>query len=316
VVKKNPIVAVIDIGSNSIKSLAATRGAQGELIALQTGAIDARISTGISQAQPRLSDAGMEGGLAAIRQLLVELGPLAPDRTELVATSAMRDAANGAEFRARVRAATGRDIRILTGAEEAEGIGRGLTSDPALAGLRDFYAFDLGGGSLECLAFRARRPERAASLPLGCVRLTELCVPDPRAPFDEASRRRVQDVCRQSLARSGFPFELPAGTSAVFAGGTLTTARAIFARRAGRTIADATSLLAVEALRALLDETGRRPLEERKLIPGLLAARADVFPTALATVIAVAESGGFAAFHHSFHNLRYGIAAELLERAG
>ena len=154
------------------------------------------------------------------------------------------------------------------------------------------------------------------SLPLGCVRLTELCVPDPRTPFDGPAGERVQQACRTSLAASGFRFELPAGTSAVFAGGTLTTARAIFARRAGRTIADTPSILAVAALRALLNEAGGRPLEERKLIPGLPAARADVFPTALATVIAVAESGGFAAFHHSFHNLRYGIAAELLERPG
>ena len=258
VVKKDPIVAVIDIGSNSIKSLAATRGAQGELIALQIGAIDARISTGISQTPPRLSETGMEGGLAAIRQLLADLAPVAPDRTELVATSAMRDAANGAEFRARVRAATGREVRILTGVQEAEGIGRGLASDPALAGLQDFYAFDLGGGSLECLAFRGRRPEGAVSLPLGCVRLTELCVPDPRTPFDRASRERVQQACRTSLAASGFRFELPAGTSAVFAGGTLTTARAIFARRAGRTIADTPSILPVAALRTLLNEAGGR----------------------------------------------------------
>jgi len=38
-----------------------------------------------------------------------------------------------------------------------------------------------------------------------------------------------------------------------------------------------------------------------------------VFPTALATVLAVAEAGGFSSFRHSFHNLRYGLAAELLQ---
>jgi exopolyphosphatase / guanosine-5'-triphosphate,3'-diphosphate pyrophosphatase len=37
-----------------------------------------------------------------------------------------------------------------------------------------------------------------------------------------------------------------------------------------------------------------------------------VFPAALTTMIAVAEVAGLRAFHHSFHNLRYGLAAELL----
>ena len=100
-------VAVIDIGSNSIKSLAAIRGPGGEVVTLQIGAIDARISAGIGGAQPRLSEGGMKGVLAAIGQLLAELAPLTPQRTALVATSAVRDAENGAEFRARVHAATG-----------------------------------------------------------------------------------------------------------------------------------------------------------------------------------------------------------------
>lgn len=306
------VVAVIDIGSNSIKSLAATRGPGGELVTLKTGAIDARISAGIGGAQPRLAEAGMQSALAAIRQLLVELAPLAPRRTELVATSAVRDAANGAEFRARVRAATGQEIRILSGEEEARLIGRGLTSDPALTARQDFYVFDLGGGSLECLAFHARRPLRAVSLALGCVRLTERCVSDPRGPFGATSRKQVMDVCRATFATSAFRFDLPAGTGAVFTGGTITTARAILAARQGRPISETPAVIPVAALCALLDETARLALEDRKKIAGLPPARADVFPTALATVIAVAEAGGFTAFQHSFHNLRYGVAAELL----
>jgi exopolyphosphatase / guanosine-5'-triphosphate,3'-diphosphate pyrophosphatase len=306
-------VAVIDIGSNSIKSLVATRGPQGEIVTVQTGEFDARISTGIGRARPQLTQEAMRRGLAAICRLLAGIAPLAPKRTVLVATSAVRDAANGGEFRERVRTATGHEIRILTGEEEANLIGRGLASDPALADLQDFYVFDLGGGSLECLTFRARRVEQTVSLPLGCVRLMEHCVKDPPAPFSDTSRLRVMKICREVFSISGFRFALPAGAAAVFAGGTITTTRAIFAERLGRPIAETSPLIDVPALRALLADAARRPLAERKRIPGLPAARADVFPTALATVIAVAEIGGLSAFRHSFHNLRYGLAAELLE---
>ncbi len=69
----------------------------------------------------------MARGLEAIRSLLADTAPFAPVRTVLVATSAVRDAANGAEFRERVRSGTGQTIRILTGDEEANLIGRGTS---------------------------------------------------------------------------------------------------------------------------------------------------------------------------------------------
>ena len=68
----------------------------------------------------------------------------------------------------------------------------------------------------------------------------------------------------------------------------------------------------VTRLRELLEQTGGLSLTDRRAIPGLPPARADVFPTALATLVAVAEHAKVTAFRHSFYNLRYGLAAELL----
>ncbi len=74
-VVKNPAVAVIDIGSNSIKVLVATRDPAGGVTALMSRTIDARISAGISSAAPRLGEDGMTRGLAAIIQLLADSTP-------------------------------------------------------------------------------------------------------------------------------------------------------------------------------------------------------------------------------------------------
>lgn len=308
-----PVVAVIDIGSNSIKLLVATRVADGGIASLGFRTVDARISMGISQAHPRLTEEGMARGLDAIRTLIADAAPFSPARTVLVATSAVRDAQNGAEFRARVRSITGHDIRILSGDEEANLIGRGLTSDPALAGLGDFYVFDLGGGSLECLAFRDRRIEQAVSLQLGCVRLTEKFVPDATLPFSESAARAVSAHTRQVIADAGFAFTLPAGATAVATGGTMSTVRAIAGAQAGRSFEATESLLPTARLRDLLTSLGALSLAERKKVPGLPPNRADIFPTALATLIAVAELGRFEAFRHSLFNLRFGLAAELLD---
>ena len=308
----SPSVAVIDIGSNTIKLLVAARGPAGRLQTLTSETIDARISAGLGQAVPRLSAEGMTRGLAAVRELLAEAVPFAPAQIVIVATSAVRDAANGAEFRERVRAATGNPLRILSGDEEANLIGRGLTSDPALAHLRDFYVFDLGGGSLECLAFRERRVTQALSLPLGCVRLTERFGADPAAPFSAEARAAVADYARRALRESDFRFDL-ASQDAVFTGGSMTTARAIDGLADGKPLSETAPVVTVVTLKRILDRVAMLPLAERRQqIAGLPAARADVFPAALTTMIAVAEVAGLRAFHHSFHNLRYGLAAELL----
>lgn len=305
-------VAVVDIGSNSIKILVARRLADGRVEQLKNKMLDCRISAGISAATPRLSEEGMTRGLEAIRELLALAAPFSPARFSMVATSAVRDAANGEDFRARVLAATGHPVRILSGDEEANLIGLGLTCDPALSGLRDFHVFDLGGGSLECLTFRDRRIAQALSFRLGCVRMTEKFFADPTAPLDQDRCLGLALFVKQELRRGGFRFDLQAPAEVVFTGGTITTIRVLKGARHGVELADTPATVSAFTVHDLLDELAPLNLEQRKAIPGMPAARADVFPAALVTVLAVAECAGVERFHHSLHNLRWGVAAEML----
>jgi exopolyphosphatase / guanosine-5'-triphosphate,3'-diphosphate pyrophosphatase len=311
VVQTSP-VAIVDIGSNSIKVLVAVRDPDGGMRSLKCRTIDARISAGLSQANPRLSEEGIARGIEAISALLAEAMPFSPRRIILVATSAVRDAENGREFRERVRTATGHDIRILSGEEEANLIGRGLTCDPELSALQDFYVFDLGGGSLECLAFQKRRIVQAVSLQLGCVRLTEKFIADPALPLREAEATKLAVHVRDELKRSGFRFALNA-PPAVFTGGTVSTVRLIKAARHGVSFEETPSTIGLDTLHQLLDELAALTLAQRQEIPGMPAARADVFPAALVTVIALADYAHVDRFHHSLYNLRWGLAAEALD---
>ncbi len=306
-------VAVVDIGSNSIKVLVVRRLADGYYESLKNKTVDARISAGINGAFPRLSEEGMARGLEAIVALLEMAAPFAPVHTMLVATSAVRDAANGDEFRARVLAATGHPVRLLTGDEEANFIGRGLTCDPALTHLRDFYVCDLGGGSLECLAFHERRITQALSIRLGCVRMTEKFVCDSSAPLESDAAVGLALYTKQELKKSGFRFDLPAPAEAVFTGGTVTSIRLIKAARHGVALEDTPTTVPVTTLSALIDELAPLTLDERRAVPGMPVARADVFPAALVTLLALTETAGLTRFHHSLYNLRWGIAADLLD---
>lgn len=304
------MVAVIDIGSNSIKILVAARSADGRLVAKKLRTIEARISAGLSAAQPRLGAEGMTRGVAAVAELALDAQAFSPERTIVVATSAVRDAANGAEFCAKVQEKTGLAVRILSGEEEANLIGRGLLCDAQLAGEQDFYVFDLGGGSLECLAFQHRKVAQAESMPLGCVRLTEKLVPDAAAPFPAEAQAAIAALVRKTFAEARFSLALHA--AAVGTGGTLTTVRAILAAKDGKVLDAVPPALTTAQLREMLQGVGSLALADRKKIPGLPPGRADVFPAALATLIAVADLGGFEAYRHSVYNLRWGLAAEAL----
>ncbi len=305
-------VAALDIGSNSIKILVVERKTTGELVTLLSETIDARISEGINHADPRLSDEGMRRGLSAIRELIALSIPHAPDQLQLVATSAVRDARNREAFQQAVFEATGHRIRILSGNEEADLIGKGITCDPALSELRDFQLFDLGGGSLECLSFIDRQIHRAESLQLGCVRLTEKFITDRASPLNPPELQNIYDFSLTTLRDHDWP-PTTSGTQIIGTGGTLATVRAVIAARDQRSFEDCSPVLPVADIQSLRDELASLPLAERQLIPGLPSARADVFPTALTTLLAVGEYVGFSSYQNSLYNLRYGVAAELLE---
>jgi|UniRef100_UPI004049ECC9 exopolyphosphatase / guanosine-5'-triphosphate,3'-diphosphate pyrophosphatase len=309
-----PCVAVIDIGSNSIKALVARQSDDGTMVTLLSQAIEARISAGINQTPPRLSAEGMQNGLTAITELMALIAPHQPIHVQVVATSAVRDALNGDDFQRQVQAATGHQLRILSGSEEANLIGRGLRCDPSLPTARNFYIFDLGGGSLECLRFVARQVEQAVSLQLGCVRMTEKFVTDRSREIPSHEAARIAEHTLRILQQSGFQFSLPAGFVAIGTGGTMATVRAMLAARAGLPFEEQSPLITAEVLKQLSTELGRLNLPARQKLAGLPPARADVFPAALATLVAIAGAGGISEFHHSLYNLRYGVAAELLER--
>jgi exopolyphosphatase/guanosine-5'-triphosphate,3'-diphosphate pyrophosphatase len=254
----------------------------------------------------------MERGIAAAANLAAEARSAGATKVTAVATSAVRDASNGRVFLRVLKAATGLGLRILSGAEEAALIGRGLTTDPALLSLRNFHAYDLGGGSLECLSFTGRKVERAESLQLGCVRLTEMFVPAPSGPLSTASARKISSHVKEVFLKSGFPHPVPSACGVIGTGGTLTTVRNMSAESRGVPIESTSPMVGVNFLHELLARVSPMDAGARGRIPGLSPERADVFPAALVTLLALAELGAIQAFHHSFRNLRWGVAAEML----
>jgi exopolyphosphatase / guanosine-5'-triphosphate,3'-diphosphate pyrophosphatase len=122
--------------------------------------------------------------------------------TQVVAagTSALRDASNRDDIIAEVRRTAGIDLRCITGQEEAE-----LTFFGAVAGMdgvpEPFTVIDIGGGSTEIIMGTTERVDRAVSIDVGSVRLTErLFTSLPPAPGEfESARDEIDRLLSANL---------------------------------------------------------------------------------------------------------------------
>ena len=259
----NETVAAIDVGSNSIKLLVGRRGeSQGRIETVFTETIETRISAGISQELPRLTDEAVTAGTATIAELFGLAQEFNPREVQIVATSAVRDALNGRDFIDTVKDATGLTIRILSGSEEATTIGKGLACDPAIGETLRFIQMDLGGGSLELIRFNEGVIENAISLQLGAVRLTERLIKDRDAPIDDETDAAIRAYVRDELLKSGFPFE-PSTDPLIATGGAFSVTRAILAAAAGTTIDQFRAELTQADISTLRLKLAKMPMHER-----------------------------------------------------
>lgn len=305
-------VAVIDVGSNSIKCLVARRNPAGNVASVYENTLPVRISSGISAANPVLSHAALDAGTEAIGQLVNECerkGPL--EDTIIVATSAVRDAANGDDFARLVYDRTGIQLRVLAGSEEAQLIGRGILQDPALHDLApSFCVADIGGGSLELIQVVNGKVGLFISLQLGAVRLTERFIKDPKAPLQPEETDALERYVGDALQSSAFPL----GAPVVGTGGTITVWRSMLAHTRGVTVQEVAPELPRSDLQEWLKKLSHLSWQERLAIPGLPIPRADIVPVGFAIADAILASAGADCILHSRYNLRYGAADEALER--
>jgi exopolyphosphatase/guanosine-5'-triphosphate,3'-diphosphate pyrophosphatase len=307
-------VAVIDVGSNSIKLLVARAGTKpNSLETLFDETIETRISEGISRKLPNLNKEAIAEGTATIAELHSMAQNYQPDHIAIVATSAVRDAINGNDFLQAVKTATGIQIRTLSGTEEAKYIGQGLSCDPAISDMASFIQTDIGGGSLELIRFEAGQIQQAISLQLGAVRLAERFIENIDSGLSHKIEDSIHTYVTEQLMNSGFDFS-PAELPLIATGGAYSVSRALLVAETGGEIEHSSPHLKRSSLNQLKNKLAPLSIQERLSIPQIPAARADIMPTALIIIDALLEVSNRSSITHSFYNLRYGVAANLLKQ--
>ena len=158
-----PRHAIIDIGSNSLR-LVIFGGDPRQPEVLYDDKLAAGLGRGVA-ARGRLERKAAAQALATLGRYAALLRLVVPDSLQVVATAAVRDAADGPQFLDQVRA-LGLPARLLSGEEEAQAAAWGvIATHPGARGL----VADLGGGSLELARVAGDQVHQCASFRLGII---------------------------------------------------------------------------------------------------------------------------------------------------
>lgn len=298
-------IAAIDVGSNSVRQILADVSPTGQIRVIDEMKAMPRLGEGLEHTGA-LSEQSLEAAVAAIGRMATLSRQLGAVRTEIVATSAVRDASNGADFTARVKESTGLDVRVLTGEQEALLCFRSALAHFELGEGRTLV-MDIGGGSLEMVLAKDGLIERVASLPFGAVRLTDRFLsPVIRVRGVRALRAHVREGLKRAI-----PVKDWRGAQVIGSGGTFTNLAGIMLARQGVTARSphGTRVLRVE-LEHVLDWLQRLDPAERARVPGLNPARADIIVAGLAVAAEVLARFDPRVLLTSAYGIREGILLE------
>ena len=299
-------VAVVDCGTNTTRLLVT----DGRGPATERRSQITRLGRGVD-ASGRLDPAAVERTLACLRDYRQAIDHHNPAAVRVIATSAVRDAANRSEFLQPAEKILSAPPEVLSGQQEANLSFRGAVSqlDPSEG---PFLVVDIGGGSTE-LSYGAQHCTDALSLDIGSVRLTEKYIHhDPPQPEELSACLSVTELHLDDAVRA-----IPAlGTRCRLVGvaGTITTVAAV---ELGLTTYDRDRIhhfrMSKDAAEDVFRTLATEALADRVHNPGLHPGRADVIVAGVCILVRIMRYFDFDECLVSESDLLDGIALSLLE---
>ncbi len=294
-------IGIIDLGSNTTRLIvmAYEPGYSFRLIDEVSEVV--RLAEGVGE-EGLLKPRPIRRAVEALRMFDAFCKGSGIERVIAVGTSAIREAANSAEFFAALRAATDLNLEIIDSAQEAY---YGYLGAVNALGLRDGLVFDTGGGSTQVMEVRDRQLASSFSRQAGVVRFTERYVKSD--PISKRDLRGLREGVQLIFADGPWP-QLGAGARLAGMGGTVRTLARMDQKRTAypldRIHGYVLTHTALAEIIELLVTCSRR---ERDSLPGMKADRSDVTLAGAVIIQQVMERSGFNELVVSGHGLREGI---------
>lgn len=291
--------AVADLGSNSFR-LVVFSADDGWWKRTDEIYESVRIGAGLAETG-ELSDERMQRGWRVAEVFDHFCRATGVDEVVAVATSAIRDARNGAGFAERAALA----VRILSREEEAR---YGYLAAVNSTTLDHGAVLDLGGGSMQLVAVDDRHAHELESWPLGAVRMTERFLAGGE-PATGKQLKALRAHVTEELA--GSPWLARSGERLVGIGGTVRNLAAAAGAAAGLPSIGVQGFhLTVDALDELVDRLAALPAGERGKVAGIKPARGDLILAGAVVVQAVVAAGDFDGVEVTEAGLREGVFFE------
>jgi exopolyphosphatase/guanosine-5'-triphosphate,3'-diphosphate pyrophosphatase len=308
-------VAAVDCGTNSLRLLIADVDQQARRLTDVDRRMEiVRLGQGVD-ATGRLAPEPLARTLRVLEAYARAIDAASAGRVRMVATSAMRDAANGGEFIRGVTAILGVAPEVLSGDEEARLSFTGATAEFAAARPGDplppYLVVDIGGGSTEFVLGAdgpdAAGPVAALSVDIGCVRMTERHLhTNPPRPGEVSAATADIDAALDEVAA-----KVPVSSARTLIGlaGSVTTVAGIALGLPGYDPARI-HLARVPAARVHAIACGLlgQAYQQRARIPVMHPGRVDVIAAGALVLDRVLARFGFAEVVASEHDILDGMA--------
>jgi exopolyphosphatase / guanosine-5'-triphosphate,3'-diphosphate pyrophosphatase len=273
-------LAAIDIGTNSMRLIIAEPLRGGNYRILDEEKESTRLGVSLSKTG-RLDPLAIEKSLSALRRMKQIAEGFQVTQSRTIATCAVREASNGAEFCRRAREELGVDIEVITAEQEAL---LAFFSVQRAFELTDKHAAvaDIGGGSTEIVLAYGNLVEAIYTTQLGAVRLSEMFGNGPGMAGDDFLKM-VDYIDRHLRKQTKHPVFIP---HILFgSGGTFTSLASMVmaGKHQGNQPARGYQVTRAE-VRHLLERLRKLPLRERSAVPGLSPDRVDIIVAGLAIV--------------------------------
>jgi exopolyphosphatase/guanosine-5'-triphosphate,3'-diphosphate pyrophosphatase len=272
-------LAAIDIGSNSIHLVIvrAVKGQHPEIIDREKEMV--RLGAGTLR-EHRLSKETIDRAITTLRRFKKMAEHNGADPIITTATSAVRESRNSDSFIDQVRKEVGLDVQVLPGVEEARLIAMAVSEVTDFNNRRALIV-DIGGGSTEFIITGGGEPELLFSLRVGAVRLTEKFITTD--PVSNEERERLIANIRSDFTRAAWEikrvgFDFVIGTSGTVLNMVNAAVQADDAYNSENT-SDYESFshtVTLDQIDWLNRKLMRMTLRERRRVPGIEKARADI----------------------------------------
>ena len=304
-------LAGVDIGTLTCRLLIADLSPGGKLIEVRSERRILRLGEGVDRTK-QLSVVAMDRVLQCLKEWREIIDALHVDAMAVVATSAVRDAANRDEFLDSVKREAGFDVELISGEEEARRTMLGIRSGLPV-GVADVLALDVGGGSTEFILDSPCQNPVVRSIDIGVVRLCErLLHHDP--PTDGEVQQAREWVAKETKAAVA---EMGSYQTATFVGtaGTITSLAAMAQKLPTYEPARIHNYrLRLDTIQELEQTLLSRRKADRVGLPGLEKGREEVIAAGAIIIRTVMETLGVSNVLVSDLGLREGVLIELAMR--